>query len=249
MGTYYGFLRELRIHNGVVTPERRTPAADEVPTPEPLHVPPVDRFLATCPTAAQVAAVNRDLRLDFEFDATAREPLACRSSERLSRPSPMKRRVYNTLRLMQQIEFDQPLPWTKAPLYRWLTTTIRGIRFRSDITNSFCCNPERVINLAPNTVVNDTDRWLDPALGAAIGLSGWMPLIVHEARHADGYPHTCGSKNRTIEELGGWAAHYYLLRWLTEHTDQTFFLSGPRTYNDRLKGKADETLKNHFCGK
>ncbi len=249
MGTYYGFLRELRIHNGVVTPEPRTPAADDVSPPEPPHVPPVDRFLATCPTAAQVAAVNRDLRLDFEFDATAREPLSCRSSEGSRDLSPLKRRVYNTLLLMQQIEFDQPLPWTKAPLYRWLTTTIRGIRFRPDITNSFCCNPERVINLAPNSVANVTDRWMDPAWGAAIGMYGLMPVIVHEARHADGYLHTCGSKDRTIEELGGWAAHYYLLRWLTEHTDQAFFSSGPRTYNDRLKAKADDTLKNQFCGK
>jgi hypothetical protein len=245
-GTYYGFFRELRIHNGVVTPERRIPVADDAAAPEPLHVPPVDRFLATCPTAAQVSAINRDLRLDFDADPTSREPLACRSSEGSRDLSSLKRRVYNTLLLMQQIEFDQPLPWTKAPLYKWLTSAIRGIRFRDDVKNPFCCNPERVINL---TAAPYSDRWVDPALGASVGLHVLMPVIVHEARHADGHPHTCGTKDRTIEELGGWAAQYYLQRWLTEHTDQAFFSSGPRNYNERVRKRADEILKLQICGR
>jgi hypothetical protein len=249
--TYYGFLRDLRIHNGVVVPERTTPAADDVKAPEPVHVPPVDRFLASCPTAAQISAVNRDLRLDFDADPTSREPLVCRSSEGSRDLSPMKRRVYNMLLLMQGIEFDQPLPWTNAPLYKWLTSAIRGIRFRDDIQNPFCCNPERVINLraTPNSFADGPDRWIDPASGAAVGVFGLMPVIVHEARHAEGRPHTCGVSDRTLEELGGWGAHYYLLRWLAEHTDQAFFSSGPRNYNGRLKGQADNILKTRICGK
>lgn len=247
--TYYGFLRELRVHHGVVTPERRTPPADDALAPEPRYVPPVDQFLATCPTAAQVASVDRDLRLDFEFDATAREPLACRSSEGSRNLSPFERRVYNTLLLMQRIEFDRPLPWTPAPLYRWLTSTIRGIRFRRDIANPFCCSPARVINLKTGTAdALPSDRWMDPALGAAVGIHWLMPVIVHEARHADGYPHTCGSNDRSIEELGGWGVHYHLLRWLGEHTDQAFFSAGPRNYNARLRGRADAILENHICG-
>ena len=247
--TYYGFFRQLRIHNGAVAPERRTPVADDVPAPAPLYIPPVDQVLATCPTAAQVEAVNRDLRLDFDADPTAREPLACKSSDGSRDLSPMKRRVYNVLLLMQRLEFDQPLPWTKAPLYRWLTSAIRGMRFRSDIPNSFCCNPDRVINLRETTASSASDRWVDPSWGAAVGVYGLMPVIVHEARHADGRPHTCGAKDRTPEELGGWGAHYYLLRWLTEHTDQAFFSAGPRNYNDRLRRQADNALKNSFCGK
>jgi hypothetical protein len=247
--TYYGFLRELKIYNGVAAPERRVPAADAVPAPEPIHVPPVDRFLAACPTADQVAAVNGDLRLEFDSDPTAREPLACRSSHGSRDLSPMKRRVYNTLLLMQHLQFDQPLPWTGEPLYRWLTSAIRGIRFRADVKNSFCCNPERVINLAVGPAATPTDRWVDPALGPAVGMYGQMLLVVHEARHADGHPHSCGSNDRTLEELGSWGVQYYLHRWLTEHTDQAFFSSGPRNYNVNLKGREQTILENHICGK
>ena len=39
--------------------------------------------------------------------------------------------------------------------------------------------------------------------------------------------HTCGTKDRTLEELGSWGVQYWLARWLAEHTDQTFFTSGP----------------------
>lgn len=249
---YYGFLRELRVQNGAVTPERKRPVADDVPAPEPAYIPPVDRFLATCPTAAQLSAIDRDLRVEFDVDPTAREPLACRSSEGSRNLSPAKRRVYNTLLLMQRIEFDRPLPWTTASLYQWLTSAIRGIRFRADIKNSFCCNPARVINLNIGPAVAgrvSTDRWVEPAQGADVGLNGLMLIIAHEARHTESGPHTCGTNDRTLEELGSWAVHYYLMRWLADHTDQAFFSSGPRNYNARLKDRADTILKRQICGK
>jgi len=247
--TYYGFIRELTVYNGVVSPERKTPMADRVPAPEPAHVPPVDRFLATCPTAAHIAAVDRQLRLDFEFDATANEPLACRASEGSRDLSPLERRVYNTLLLMQRLEFDQPLPWTTSTLYRWLTSAIRGIRFRRDIQVSSCCSPDRVLNIANGTVANSFDRWVDPEAGAAVGLYGLMLLIVHEARHADGGPHTCGASDRTLEEMGSWGVQYHLARWLAEHTDQAFFTSGPRNYNAIVMRQAAVIPKTRICGK
>lgn len=248
---YYGFLRELKIYNGIVSPEPGTPTADNVPVPEPLHIPPVDRLLAACPTAEQVGAIDRQLRLDFEYDATQGEPLACRASEGSRDLSPLKRRVYNTLLLMQRLEFDQPLPWTRAPLYGWLTSTIRGIRFRRDIKTSSCCNPDRVLNIASgsNFVANGLDRWVDPGAGSAIGLYGLMLLVVHEARHADGRPHTCGTNDRTLEEMGSWGVQYHLVRWLVEHTDQALFTAGPRNYNSRLMRQADLILKAHICGR
>lgn len=52
--------------------------------------------------------------------------------------SPLKKRVYNTLRLMKQMQFDRPLPWTGERLYTWLITTIKGVRFRGDINLSSC---------------------------------------------------------------------------------------------------------------
>jgi hypothetical protein len=116
---------------------------------------------------------------------------------------------------------------------------------------SSCCNPNRVLNIAngPNFVANGLDRWVDPGAGSAIGLYGLMLLVVHEARHADGRPHTCGSNDRTIEEMGSWGVQYHLVRWLVEHTDQALFTAGPRNYNSRLMRQADLILKAHICGR
>ncbi len=158
----------------------------------------------------------------------------------------MKKRVYNSLLLMRQIQFDQPLPWTKDSLYTWFTSAIRGIRFRADITNSSCCNPARTINIAAtNLVTRYTDRWVEPAIGG--GLDGFVLVLVHEARHSQGYPHTCGSKDQTPEELGSWGVQYYLGKWLAEHTDQQFFTSGTTRYTERTARNADSLLKQQFC--
>jgi hypothetical protein len=73
---------------------------------------PVDLFLGRCPTTLQVASIDADLRLAFESDPTKSEPLACTAGAGSRDLSPMKKRVYNTLLLMRQIQFDQPLPWT-----------------------------------------------------------------------------------------------------------------------------------------
>jgi hypothetical protein len=114
-----------------------------------------------------------------------------------------------------------------------VTSTIRGVRFRGDVKNSSCCDPQRVVNIsATASVLNYTDRWVEPARGG--GLYGFLLVLVHEARHAQGLAHTCGTKDQTIEEMGSWGVQYYLTRWLVEHTDQAFFSSGSIQSNDYL---------------
>jgi len=243
---FYGVFRELKVYNGVVIPSPRTPVPDNMPAPPPRNLAPVDLVLAKCPTRDQAASVDADLRLAFESDPTVDEPLACTAAGGSRDLSPMKKRVYNTVLLMKQIQFDQPLPWTKQPLYRWFIDTVKGIRFRSDITNSLCCNPERTLGIATtNLVIRYTDRWVEPAVHG--GLDGFLLLLVHEARHADGHPHTCGTRDQTLDEMGSWAVQYYLARWLAEHTDQSFFTSGTIRYTDRLVEEADRLLKQQFC--
>ena len=204
---FYGMFRELKIYNGVAVPPARAPLPDSVTVPPVRNLAPVDQFLAACPTRDQIASVDAELRLSFESDPTADEPLACTAAAGSRDLSPMKKRVYNSLRLMQQIQFDQPLPWTKEPLYRWFTANVKGIRFRSDIANSLCCNPDRTLGIATtNLVIKFSDRWVEPALGG--GLDGFILLLVHEARHADRHPHTCGTKDQTLDEMGSWGVQY-----------------------------------------
>jgi len=50
--------------------------------------------------------------------------------------------------------------------------------------------------------------------------------IVHEARHADGSPHTCTdnkgryTKDKSIAEMGAFGVVYYLNEWLANHSDE-----------------------------
>ena len=245
--TFSGVLREMKVYNGVLVPLRRTPVPDDIADPTPPNLAPVDLFLMKCPSRDELNAVDADLHLAFEADPTRTGPLACTAAAGSRDLSPMKKRVYNTLLLMKQIQFDQPLPWTRAPLYRWFVETVKGIRFRADLTNSSCCDPPRTIGIAvSDLIIQYTDRWVDPALRG--GLDGFMLLLVHEARHAQGATHTCGTKDRSLDELGSWGVQYYLARWLAEHTDQSFFTSGTVRYTDRLVKQSDLLLKQQFCG-
>jgi hypothetical protein len=238
--TFYGLLRELTVYNAVVVPARHTPEADAGGPPGPSNLSPADEFLATCPSA--------DVKLSFESDPTSREPLACTAAQGSRNLSPLKKRVYNTLLLAKRTTFDQPLPWTKQPLYEWLTSTIKGVRFRSDINLSSCCNPPGVLGIAiTNLGINQTERWIDPAFGGG-GLSSFLALLVHEARHAEGAIHTCGTRDRTLEEMGSWSVQYHLLRWFAEHTDRSFFSAGTRDYNAQLLKQANTVLKTQICG-
>lgn len=243
--TFYGVVRDLKVFDAVVPPARRTPERADVTLPEP-DLSSADRFLAACPTAGQVSSIDKDLRLSFEADPTGGEPLACTSAQGSRDLSVFKKAIYNTLLLMKRLEFDRPLPWTKELLYTWFIRTVRGIRFRADIVRSSCCDPARVLGIATSesTAPAFTSRWHEPALHGGLYLT--LGLFVHEARHAEGKPHTCGSNDNTLDELGAWGVHYYLLRWLAEHTDQAFFSSGS-IRNSEVLIKRAESLRVHFC--
>jgi hypothetical protein len=183
----------------------------------------VDDFFASCPTAEQIASVTKDITLAFEADPT-KGTLECKASAGSADLSPLEKRAYQSVLIMKGLTFDAPLPWTNKSLYDWFAGSIRAIRFRSDIAYSFCCDPADTINIlvAENSYLMLTGRWVDPALAG--GLMDTMVLFVHEARHNEGYPHTCntGQDDRTISEMGAWGVQYYLLQWIAQHGDRAF---------------------------
>ncbi len=151
---------------------------------------------------------------------------------------------------MKAISFDAPLPWTDKTLYQWFIDTIDAVRFRADITYSYCCEPANVINIrvAENSYVMLTGRWVDPAIGG--GLMDTMVLYVHEARHNEGYGHTCSSNDKTIAEMGSWGVQYYLLQWLAQHTDPVFFRApggDPDSYRRIALNSMVMIRKSCFC--
>lgn len=173
---------------------------------------PVESIVSRCPTAAEVARFNSDFALSFENDPTG-GTLVCTAATGAANLSLLQARTYQVLGVLRELRFTRPLPWTALPIYEWLTSTIDGIRLRSDIDFSFCCDPPGMINIQTrNSSALQTDQWISPALGT--GIESLPTLFVHEARHNQpGFPHTCGSDDATIAELGAWGAQYYFNLW------------------------------------
>jgi hypothetical protein len=227
------------------TPPQTTPTPIVTPTPRPS----IDDLIAECPTAAQVQAINSQLKLIFDADPTRNLPLACTAAAGSADLTLFKKRVYQSFVAMQQIPFDAPLPWTSRPLYQWLVSTIRGVHF-ADTGGSWCCEPGSliVVQTASNQATDNsclmaghTNRWIDP--NYPCGMDAFIALVVHEARHNNGKPHTCGSNDNTIAEMGSWGVQYYFFRWLSEHTGD--YLTS--FYRDKAREQAHQTCAIRFC--
>lgn len=195
---------------------------------------PVEELIAQCPPAEDVAAFNADLTITFEGVDPSGDTRVCHASDGSADLTRWQERTYQALRVMKVIRFSRALPWTSQNLYDWFVSSIQGIRFRGDITGSFCCEPANVINIqaAPNSTALATNRWIDPA--SSVGLDDLLALLVHEARHNNGKPHTCvgttgdQTEDQTIDELGAWGVEYYLELW--EGLYSGAFLTSPDIY-------------------
>lgn len=169
----------------------------------------LDDMLATCPTADEIERFQTDFDIFFD-PAVGLPPFACEDANH-------QLAVYQALRAMSALHFDQPLPWTSYSLYDWLQSAISGIVLTTtDI--SYCCDSQNRIVLKADLLSQPSYAyWYDPQSG--IGLMSLVGLIVHEARHAEIGGHTCGnSDDATLEEMGAWGVQYYLFLWMAEHT-------------------------------
>jgi uncharacterized repeat protein (TIGR01451 family) len=191
-------------------------------------VSPVEDLIAQCPSSAEVASFNIDLAITFEGTDPSGGTLVCHASDGSVDLTRFQERAYQALRVMKVIRFTRSLPWTSQNLYDWFVASVDGIRFRSDIDVSFCCDPANVIDIraASNSAALFTDRWIDPT--SPIGLHDLLALLVHEARHNNGKPHTCGADDQTVAELGAWGVEYYLELW--EGLYSGAFLTSPEVY-------------------
>jgi hypothetical protein len=183
----------------------------------------VDELISSCPTAAEVAEFNARFNIIIDADPTA-PTLVCTASAGSADLTRLQERTYQVFRVMKNLPINDNFPWTyfllsqkTRSLYEWFSSTNRGIRYRSDINGSFCCDPGGVINIGVNNLAAlGTTRWIDPNLGS--GLDGLLTLFVHETRHSQIGGHTCGSNDQTLAELGAWGVQYYTEEWLAFHT-------------------------------
>jgi CSLREA domain-containing protein len=136
------------------------------------------------------------------------------------------------------------LPWTSLSLYDWLKSKIGGFNISTTATYSSCCgfwsDGTRFITLRAQDVSNrEHDRsWR--------GIAGNIALMMHEARHVDGFPHTgccsvggAGCDQRYDEtNLSPYGIQYWLYRsWLEGYLHTGFTC---------LSSSRITTIKNWF---
>lgn len=194
-----------------------------------------------CPSIAEVAQLAADLKLQVDFDPTGGRSSGCKAPDGGRDLTILEAQVYRALSLARHLQFDQPLPWTNEPLYVWLTHSIKAIRFRTGLTNSFCCEPADTINLQV-----DGNILLQPMQFNFQNLVHFLGLVVHEARHNNGFPHTCGVWDRSRDELGAWAAHHYYWAFLADHINLAIMPDVPY-YQGQFRAAADGLCQRAFC--
>jgi hypothetical protein len=174
---------------------------------------------------------------------------------------------------MKYLQFDQPLPWTDKQLYDWFTTNIKGVTYNlttiptsgpdKGTLYSWCCDPGAIIHLnyTLDNVILTKNAWVDgtgdPGPGGDMGpgLSDFMGLYIHEARHADnnfGILHDCANKTKdnTVAEMGAYGVEYYYFYWLAYHSDRDFLLApgfNPNTYRQAAIFDANFVRSIGFC--
>ncbi|OGO18592.1 MAG: hypothetical protein A2Z14_12040 [Chloroflexi bacterium RBG_16_48_8] len=177
-------------------------------------------LLSTCPTESELNRFNTDF--DILFDSTIPfPPYGCQNGTGPDGEVNPKLTLYQGLRVIHALHFNQPLPWTELSLYEWLKGAIHGIVI-TDAEFSHCCAAGKQIVLKGDLLYQpDYQIWVNPQSGG--GLIGLIGLIVHEARHAEIGGHTCGLDDATLEELGAWGTQSYLFLYLAENTPLAFF--------------------------
>lgn len=224
---------------------------------EPLPtIPPqpgtLDEMVSRCPTAEEVAAIDKDIKLIFE-GANDGE-LVCKASEGSADLTALQKGAYQALLAMKMLTFTRPLPWTDLPLYDWFVSTAKGIRFRDDIPLGFCCSPARVINI-PSGMYSRLSpreiwRWADPRSAWGIA-GGHVQLFVHEARHIESGPHTCGNKDTSLAEMNAFGVTYYLQLWIAHYLTDPAILTAQEPYPDYYReladGMAEHIRTQSFC--
>ena len=182
-------------------------------------------FMSSCPTPDEVAAVDRELELSFIDDPTVGWPLACSEDAGSVDLTVTQMGAYQALRLMKVATFSEPLPWTQGTLWDWFVAAIDGIEYDSNAENSFCCRGRNIVvsnklKFSTSGEMVEGTRWTYSFFyqkELSIAAVQMVQLFVHEARHAEGPPHTCGiGDDATFAEMGAWAYVYYTFLWFEQ---------------------------------
>lgn len=207
----------------------------------------LDAALARCPTSDEIALVDSVVTMTFEYDSTA-PALICTDDAGSADLTFLQERAYQAVLSMRRIPFDAPLPWTELTLFDWFVLEVKGITFRA-APSSYCCDQPGVLVIKADQDLSALGNtlWFDRDRNQAWGLVYLVDLLLHEARHAGGIPHTCSSGNdATLDEVGAWAVVYWFYTWLAEHASDPYMtpVAAPSDlYTSRAAAMASDTLQ------
>src|SRR6185503_11660880 len=116
--------------------------------------------------------------------------------------------------------------------------------FRSGISSPFCCDPAGFINFGSNLGILAFPTDAD----ALVNMAG---VFVHEARHNEARPHTCGTNDQTLTEQGAWGLHYYYNEWAAFRAGSFLMRKAPAplpaSYRQTAWGLALSVLNSNVC--
>ena len=190
---------------------------------------PVD-FAAHCPADDSAFAVIRSDFVLLSDGVPSTVTVAC--TDPYSAMSPMTEELmeWQALRLAYTMSPGTAgkLPWTTLSLYDWLKAQVAGIDIRTQAGNSACCetiNGKRYFFTSRKDAssLNFYHDW--------IGLSNWLGLILHEARHVLGPGHVNGcpafplptdpfgcDATYDLQNLGSYGVQYWFFSSLANGT-------------------------------
>jgi hypothetical protein len=166
--------------------------------------------LVTCPTRAEIDAIDTEIVIQVDSDPTAGR-LWCREDAGSADLTFAQRDVYWGLAFLRQLQFSRPLPWTSQPLYEWFKQQVRRVIIETGTRYTHYNGSTRTIHLV-------YDRTYDPEANPGTRLP--YETLVHEARHGDGPPHNCGNRDSHISMMGSDGVVWYLNHWIANFSSQ-----------------------------
>ena len=190
------------------------------PCDEPTYIGPLPFNSLPCPSREEIQQVRSEITITVKSDPSE-GTLACREADGSVDLTPVQFLVYRALLFLRGVRFESPLPWTDKTVYDWLRSTIpKGIVIDSVGDSHSCLSCP-----GPITLSYDAGLWARNQFDRT-----WPSLpfetILHEARHAQGWNHTCNwvgnryARDRAVSEMGASATGYYLHYWLAYHSHE-----------------------------
>jgi len=193
---------------------------------EICQFPAVDPFLDKCPTNdPAIAQILNDFTITVDGAPVTFPPSSC--TEPVSAmPVAQYTNQLSLLQALRAVYYMNGrscgyLPWTSLSLYDWLRSKVGGFNIDSTATYDNCCGT--LPSGRPFITLRAADDSNRAYHRTWEGLAEWVALLMHEARHVDGFPHVnccpsgAGACDQTYDlaNLSPYGVQYWLERaWL-----------------------------------